>query len=267
MENNDLLFGAKEFYGVTFRALYDFVIGNRKIQEGEVIVRFEDIQIATLDEKQRSWRAHGGYDDRSLVVWDETQSVNFSFTQGTFSKLQMAALTNSKIARQIAPDTYNIPKTEFLESNENGQFSLQWPARESSIQVHNVKTGDRINIESFDALARTVTINDHYADIVVDYYIDYDKDVLSYQIGESLIRGYITVEGKTRLKDDKTGNTVTGILTIPKLKLKSGLSVRLGREGIPMVHTFVGEGLPVGSRGNKVIAQLITLQDDIDSDF
>ena len=51
MENNDLLFGAKEFYGVTFRALYDFTAGSRKIQEGEIIVRFEDIQIATLDEK------------------------------------------------------------------------------------------------------------------------------------------------------------------------------------------------------------------------
>nr|DAP41040.1 MAG TPA: hypothetical protein [Caudoviricetes sp.] len=33
------------------------------------------------------------------------------------------------------------------------------------------------------------------------------------------------LEGRTRLKDDNTGETVTGILTIPRLKLKSGLSM------------------------------------------
>jgi len=49
-------------------------------------------------------------------------------------------------------------------------------------------------------------------------------------VGEKLIKGYLQLEGKTRVKDDITGKTHTAILRIPRLKLVSDLSMRLGRE-------------------------------------
>ena len=75
------------------------------------------------------------------------------------------------------------------------------------------------------------------------------------------------LEGKTRLKDDNTGHIVTGLITIPRLKLKTGISARLGANAEPVIGTFQGEGYPVGTRGNKTVCSLTILSDDIDSDF
>jgi hypothetical protein len=48
------------------------------------------------------------------------------------------------------------------------------------------------------------------------------------KVGRRLIEGYLRLEGKTRLKDDNTGQVVTGLIVIPRLKLMSDLSMRLG---------------------------------------
>ena len=66
---------------------------------------------------------------------------------------------------------------------------------------------------------------------------------------------------------DNTGETVTGILTIPRLKLKSGLSMQLGQAASPAVGTFYGEGYPTGKRGHKVVSSLLILSQDIDEDL
>jgi hypothetical protein len=67
-----------------------------------------------------------------------------------------------------------------------------------------------------------------------------------------------------RLKDENSGETYSGILKIPQLRLTSGLSMRLGRNDSAMVAGFSGVALPTGSRGNKKVAELILLSSDID---
>ena len=86
-------------------------------------------------------------------------------------------------------------------------------------------------------------------------------------MGQQLFKSYLRLEGKTRLKDDKTGQVYTGIIVIPKLKLMSDLSIRLGRDVNPTVTSFRAEGLPTGARGNSVVCNLYTLNDDIDADI
>ena len=75
------------------------------------------------------------------------------------------------------------------------------------------------------------------------------------------------LRGKTRLKDDKTGQTITGIISIPKLKLMSDLSIRLGRDVPPVAGNFNTVAFPIGSKGNEKVMDFILLEDDIDSDF
>jgi hypothetical protein len=57
-------------------------------------------------------------------------------------------------------------------------------------------------------------------------------------IGRELISGFISLEGKTRVKDDITGQTKTGIIKIPKLKIMSSLSMVLGTNANPVVGSF-----------------------------
>lgn len=262
MDNS--LFGAKDFYDVTFKATYDMDIGGRIFKEGEVIARFDNIQIATIDEQKREWHARGGYDNRSHVIWSETQNVQFGFSQGIFSKIQLAILNNAKLVQNSEERPQLVPITERVESNEEGVVELKYTPAANTLQVHSAATGSLLDYEIEDNVIR---IEDIYTDILVDYYIEYTDMATTMQIGAPLTNGYIKVEGKTRLKDDNTGKIVTGIFEIPKMRLKTGLSIRLGYDSIPMVSSFQGEGVPVGVKGNKTVSKLIMLSEDIDGDF
>ena len=87
------------------------------------------------------------------------------------------------------------------------------------------------------------------------------------QIGKRLFNGFVELEARTRVKDDITGQIVTGLFKIPKLKLMSDLSIRLGAQATPVVANFSAVGVPVSSRGNSSVAEFYILNNDIDSDF
>ena len=100
----------------------------------------------------------------------------------------------------------------------------------------------------------------------VNYKSYYDK-VKKFQIGKQAFPGYVSLEGKTKIKDDTTGQIRTGIIRIPKLKIVSNLSVTLGERANPAVGTFYGVGYPTGVRGNSIVMETCILNDDIDSDI
>ena len=91
MEDNSIL-GVKELYDVVLKAYTDTEINGVKVKEGQVIGRFDKIQVARLREEKSYIAARGGYGNRELVVWDETESVGITFTQGVFSKTQLSIL-------------------------------------------------------------------------------------------------------------------------------------------------------------------------------
>ena len=72
---------------------------------------------------------------------------------------------------------------------------------------------------------------------------------------------------KTRLKDDKTGHEVTGLIVIPKLKLVSSLSMILGKNASPIVPTLKAVGYPDGVKGLERVMEIYFLNDDVDSDI
>ena len=73
---------------------------------------------------------------------------------------------------------------------------------------------------------------------------------------------------KTRLKDDVTGKTVTGVFFAPQVKLMSDFSIRLGSGAAsPAISRFTVKAFPTGSKGSEKVMDFILLDDDIDSDF
>ena len=94
MEN---LMGMKELYDVVLKATYPIEMGKRVIEEGEVILAFDKIQIAGLNEVKNYVAAQGGFDNRELVTWETTKELPLNFSQGVFSKNQLALLSNSKL--------------------------------------------------------------------------------------------------------------------------------------------------------------------------
>lgn len=255
-------FGFKELYDLRIKATYNMKIGNREFVKGETITRLDRIQVFGLQEISKVVFAHGGYWDRPLVYWDYPKELQLQFTQGVLSKNQLSLLWNSKMIQEDNQTVW-ISKTEQVELDENCQATLQEIPR--NLFLYNVN-GEKF--EDFTIEEKTLTINaEPYTEFIVDYQYEYKSDSTIYNMGRNLINGFVELEAKTRVKDDETGHVVTGVIKIPKLKLLSNFSIRLGRQTDPMIGRFNAVGVPVGSRDNSYVCEFYVLNDDIDSDI
>lgn len=256
-------FSFKSFENVRLKATYNIEIGNRKIQPGETIVIFDKIQIAGLNDVVTRITANGGFDNRARVFWESTKEERLTFAQGVFNKEQFGLLLNSRILNKGSSDAVLISVREVLESNANYQFTLkELPVGE--IFVYKKSDGSKLE---FTISGKVVTIATQYTDVIVDYMYDYGGAAEVYLLGSNWLNGFVELEGTTRVKDDTTGQVVTGVIKIPHLKLMSDLSIRLGAQANPMVANFAAVGVPVGSRGSTYVSEFYLLSDDINSDF
>lgn len=260
----DRSFGTKELYWAALKATSQIEVDGRILEPGEIVAEFKDIQISTIDEVKDHWVAEGGYGNQGLVFWDSTKEVVFNFSQGKFTLTQVALTSNSDIYER-KKELIDLPFTEFLESDENGDIRLQHvPVHQ--LFIYDKRTGEKIKEFKLKE-DKIINIKEPYRDIIVHYYFNHNTNSTIIRIGTRLIKGFLRLEGKTRLKDDKTGQNVTGYIVIPQLKLMSDLLMRLGKEAEPMVANFTGIGYPVGNRGRKTVCELAILDRDIDKAF
>ena len=257
-------FGLKELYSVKLKTTYPIEINGVIIEEGEVVAEFDKIQIANFQEVKKVVTARGGFDNMPRVFWESTKEVRLSFVQGIFSKVQFALMSNSKL---IHEDTANkkllISKREKLESDEEGKFYLT----EQPVGKIFVYEASGMKIGSLMAGGRVYSVGTPFIDLIVDYNYEYTNNSTRMVVGQRLINGYLTLEGKTRVKDDITGQTKTGIIKIPKLKLMSDLSMKLGENAAPLTGHLDAIACPSGDRNQPVVMEIFFLDDDIDSDM
>ena len=248
-------FGTKGLYSVVLKTTYD--IEDLGVEEGEVIASFDDIQIGGLDELRRIVTARGGYGNPGWVTWDTTKELNLNFSQGTFSKKQLQILLNSKNGKIENEEGLIITKEE-KPSVINGKINLtEQPIGKVFIYFEDAtKQIDDSGAQEIEVSKRVELVRYNYA---------YSKPTEIYRVGDRLIKGYLSLEGKMRLKDDNDGHTYTGIIKIPKLKLMSGLSMRLGRNATPFVTDFTAVAYPVGGRGAQRVCDFYILPEDIDN--
>ena len=256
-------FSFKELEQCYLKATYPIEIGNRTIETKEILAKFDKIQIAGLDEIKRWVSANGGFDNRPHVFWETTKEIDLSFSQGVFSKDQFALMTNSKLFEIEEDKPVLVTKMETLESDEENKIHLK--ENPVDLFIYEKETGKKILPLSQEE--KIIEISEPYKEVIVSYTYNYIGGAKVVKVGNRLFNGFVELEGRTRVKDDTTGQVVTGLIKIPKLKLMTGLSIRLGAQATPVVANFKGIGVPVGSRGNSYVSEFYFLNNDIDSDF
>ena len=237
----------------------------RKFETGEVIARFDKIQLANFREITSRVSAKGGKSNSALVVWEDPKELQLTFTQGVFSKRQFALLSNANLIDNVPTDKILLSARYKGESDEMGKIQLE-KENVTNVFVYDAKTFDRIKPVNIDLEKGVITIDRVYCDVDIDYQYEYTNNATIMQIGQKLIGGFLLLEGKTRVKDDITGKTHTAILRIPRLKLVSDLSMRLGREAGPLLANFSAVGYP-GVGREKTVMELLFLNDDIDAEM
>lgn len=256
--------GIKELYDVTLKTTYKIEVAGREIEAGETVAAFDKIQLASFQEQKNRTLSRGGFDNRALIWWEDTQEVKFSLTQGVFSKTQLALMSNASLIQNNGSSVISVNCREVVETDSRGSARTKHSIK-SPCFVYKHPSGERIRdlVISDDAINTGVP----YQEYLIDYYYDYNNGYEVLSVGDPLISGYLLLEGKVRVKDDTTGQITTGIIRIPKLKLLSNLSMRLGQEAVPLVGHLDAIAIPTGERGQKKVMEVLFLSDDIDSDM
>ena len=257
-------FGFKELYEVSLKATYPIEVGGNTIETGETIASFEKIQIANFQEIKNTYSSNGGFDNRAHIFWDSTKEIKINFSQGIFSKTQFALMTNAHFIENMGDEIVTINAREEYESDENGKIEVMRTLREP-IFVYDKVTGKKI--KDWARTDNIIYINEQYKSVIIDYNYDYNNGFTAMRVGKPLTTGYLSLTGKMRVKDDTTGKVVTGIIKIPKLRLMSDLSMRVGSDAIPQVGRLEAVAVPEGARGQSKVMEIIFLNDDIDADM
>ena len=259
-------FGLKELYDLTLKTTYPIEMDGRIFEAGEVIARFDKIQLANFREIASRVTATGGQGNGTHVVWENSKEIQLSFTQGVFSRRQFALMSNANLIHS-APTSPILLSAHFSgESDERGRIQLD-KERVTNVFVYDAKTFEKINPIILDLEKGAIVIGKGYHDVEVDYQYYYNNEHTDMILGRKLIQGFLQLEGKSRVKDDITGKTHTVVLRIPRLKLVSDLSMRLGREAGPLLANFSAVGYPDGDGRNKKIMEMLFLNDDIDAEM
>ena len=260
---NENLGSFKLLENVHLKATQNIEVNGKIYEEGETIALFDSIQVAGLEEFRSYVAARGGYDNRGLVYWETARDMRLTFSQGVFSNTQFGLLNNSKMISYGEDEPLLVTYSEELESDEVGLIETKYEPIDK-IFVYDKTTGNKINWLKAN---KGLQIEDAFLDVVVTYMYNYMGGVSVAKIGQPFLKGFLELEGKTRVKDDTSGLITTGIIRIPKLKLMSGLSIKIGAQASPAVGNFTAVGVPVGSRSDSYIAEFCFLNSDIDSDM
>ena len=253
----------KVLENVHLKATYDIEANGVRFKTGESIAVFDKIQLSNFNEIKEYVAARGGFDNRGHVFWETTRAMQFTFTQGVFSKTQFGLLNNAKIIAVDEDEPLLITYDEQLESNEIGVL-VPTKTPVDQIFIYDKETGARLECSPWGLEFK---IDEPYNDVIMRYRYNYEDGASVAKIGQQFLQGFLELEGRTRIKDDTSGLITTGIIKIPKLKLMSGLSMKLGAQASPVVGNFRAEGVPVDSRRNSYVMELYFLDRDIDSDM
>ena len=259
---NDL--GFKELYDITLKTTYSIEVSGRVIEPGETVACFDRIQVANFQEIKNTVSANGGWDNRAHIFWESTKEIRINFTQGVFSKIQMALMANAKLLENNGDEIVIINARKQYESDEEGKISIGRVLHDP-IFIYDKKTGEKIT--DWHRSGDTIHLNEPYKMVLVDYNYEYNNGCTLMRIGETLTTRYLSLVGKMKVKDDTTGKVVTGIIKIPKLRLMSDLSIRVGSDAIPQVGRLDAVAVPEGVRGQSKVMEIIFLNDDIDADM
>lgn len=253
----------KELYEVSLKSTQSIEVGGKQIEPGETVAFFDKIQIANFQEIKSTVSANGGYGNKALIYWDATKELKLNFVQGVFSKTQFALMTNANLLSSQGSDIVKINTRNLYESDDEGQIHTDRALCEP-IFVYDTKTGEKLT--DWEWNAQTIYLKQPYKEVFVDYWYDYYNGFSKFEVGRPLITGFLSLTGKMRVKDD-TGKVVTAIINIPKLRLMSDLSMRVGSDAVPQVGRLDAVAIPEGARGQQKVMEIIFLNDDIDADM
>lgn len=298
---DDNFVGIKELYDVNLRLLSPLEIGDRKYDINESVLSFARAEVAQIQENKRTVSARGGYHNSPLINWEIDREMSFAITHGVLSPISYALLSNSKLKE---PKFKSIPFSEKVLTTMDRDylyFDLKYspnaipqlgaqenpnleplpmgrrpelmlkplpPSKTRWIFIYDAQNGKKIH--NFKICGNRIYLFEDANEVIVDYTFACEDKVRIVEVGNRLLNGFLRLEGKMSIKDEKSGEVTTGILEMPKIKLSSSLKMTLGKNyDNSTVSDFYFTGYPDESdrREDRSIAKIGFMSTELTGDY
>ena len=257
----DRFSGMKELYDVSLRLNAPLEIGNKKYDINESILNFKTAEIAQIDEAKKNVQARGGYHNNPLVNWEIDKEMSFAISNGVLSPISWSLLSNSKLKEPVIKSVQYNEELHVIEEGEYCYVDLKYypnscnqlmgiqpnpelepmpmgrrpelmlkplpPSKTKWIFIYDIETGKRIR--DFEIYRNRIYFKENIRRVEIDYTFNYEDKIRTIEVGNRLLNGFLRLTGKMSVKDEKSGEVTTAILEMPKIKLSSSLSMRLGK--------------------------------------
>lgn len=264
--------------------------GSRYIEKDEPVLYFENITMSLLTEQSSPIMARGGWSNLPRVIWEDRSEVQFSVSEGVMSSISMGILLSANVTESSQAEPILVPMREgpfsFEISDDNGPPSImiqhdlvQMPKKKTFIfeYARDVAQKKIYGKQDKDNPKKIYLYQDKECTIpaskdtkyIIDYYYEYGDKALIYTIQKERFNGLFTLEGKFYSKDENEGLDYTNLMYMPKVRVVSDISLRLGERANPTMSVFNIIGLPENTGGNKngLILEITRLSDDINADI
>lgn len=252
--------GAKELYDIKIKLNQSLDINDRHYDINETILSFDRAEIAQMQQGKSRHRANGGFNNNLLIEWETDREMSFLISHGVLSATSWALLSNSKIKEEkkksvpydeivpvVEQDDYWYCLLKYVPNHKLINFGIQgnpdgeslpmgrreWlplkplpPQKDHYIFCYDADTGKKI--EKFEIKGNMIIFKAEHRNVVVDYTFDYVDNILTLDIGNRLLKGFLKLTAKMTIKDYLTGEPRTAILSMPRIKLQSNLIANLG---------------------------------------
>lgn len=292
--------GIKELYDVSIRLNRPLEIDGKKYNVNESILSFKTAEIAQVQEHKKTVAARGGLYNIPQIFWETDKEVSFAITHGVLSPQSWALLSNSQLKnpirksvsfkeelKTIEDDEYCYVETKYCPNGIEERVGAQGnpnfephpmgrrlelmlkplpPNKTKWIFIYDLETG--LPIKDFRIYGNKIFFFKMYREILIDYTFTYEDKVKVIEVGNRLFNGFLRLDGKMSVKDEKSGEVTTAILEMPKIKLSSSLSMRLGKNyEASTVSDFYFTGYPEEERKNGKIANITFLDRELTGDY
>ena len=298
----DTFSGIKELYDVNIRLNNPIEFNGKKFKTNETLLVFKTAEIANISENTSTRQAKGGYHNNPLINWEVDKSMDFAITHGVLSPVSWALLSNSKIDM---PKTKSVSYNEILdviEENDYCYVDLKYrpnhcncimgvqgnpcneplpmrrrpelmlkplpPSKDKFIFVYDNENGERI--DDFEIYQNRLFFKSPHRHVYVDYTFEYEDKIKVIRVGDRLFNGFLSLSGKMSVKDEMSGEVTTAILEIPKIKLSSSLTMRLGKNyDCSSVSDFYFTGYPDEDirREKQSVCKITFLDKELTGDY
>lgn len=265
----DQNFGTKELYEVVLRANTPMRFGDRNVEKGEIVLAFDKVNVAILNEQNRIISARGGWGNMPRVIWEDRSEVTFQLTQGVLSSLGFGILTSSKMLHKPQAENLYISKKEIFDFiGSDGTMELEYkPTDQKPVfcyeyERETIQRKVDCEVNENKIILKNADLSKSY---LVDYYFEYGEEALMYLIEKERFTGTFTLEGKFYTKDENDGINITNILTMPKVRVASEINLRLGERADPTISVFSVIAIPEHTlNSNAELFNIVRLDRDID---